>query len=287
MASYIAVPLRRRDGSLFGTLCALDTIPAPISEDAVAVVELMSSLIAYELEAEDERVRRTQELEAAYEEAAARERLMGMLGHDLRTPLTAVTMGASDVLAHEPLTDSAQRTLASVLASARRASRMIADLLDFTRARLGGGIPVQRVETDLLAVTRKVASEVRAANPQRTIVVEAKGATDGRWDPDRVAQAVSNLLGNAVEHGTADTPIEVSLTGDGDSVCLDVRNSAPPIPEGILDTLFSPFVRQGTGGEGLGLGLFIVRQIVEAHGGRVLVSSNDSGTCFTTIWPRE
>ncbi|MEO8035935.1 MAG: GAF domain-containing sensor histidine kinase [Acidobacteriota bacterium] len=285
--AYVSVPLLRRDGSSFGVLCALDTVPKKLGEEDLSILQLVASLISYELESEDEHRRKEDAIVLASEEAVARERLMGILGHDLRTPLTAILLGSTDLLQHEELGESAERTVVGIVSSARRAGRMISDLLDFTRARLGGGIPVQRVETDLLAVSRKVVSELAAAHPGREIKVTSSGVTHGSWDPDRAAQVVSNLVSNALRHGSAGSDVSVLIDGDDSCVALSVSNQTRAIPQSTLADLFSPF-RQGGGGssEGLGLGLFIVEQIVSAHGGKVSVRSDATETTFVTEWPR-
>jgi len=168
---------------------------------------------------------------------------------------------------------------------------MISDILDLTRARLSGGIPLHVKPTRLPDVCQLVVDELSVAYPGRTIAFEAEGEGEGQWDPDRLAQVVSNLVGNALEHGSADGVIRVRCVGEPERQVLEVSNPGAPIPGHLLATLFDPF-RQVSGQSGrrsgLGLGLFIVRQLVEAHGGQVSVRSSETeGTTFTVVLPRE
>jgi len=288
--SYLAVPLLRRDGSYFGTLCALDNVPADLSAKHVVIFELLASLISFELEAEDSQRSAEQELIAEKEAALARERLIGILGHDLRTPLTAVTLGAHELVRNSSDGSQARSTALGILASAKRAARMVRDLLDFTRARLAGGIPIWRNPMDLGVVVEKVLGEIRAGASARTITFQSQGDCTGSWDADRAAQVISNLVSNAVQHGAAGTPISVSLRCDPTSVILDVENTARKLPAEEVADLFSPFRRPAgpatRSHDGLGLGLFIVNEIMRAHGGTVEMIGGDDRIVFRATWPR-
>lgn len=216
----------------------------------------------------------------------ARDRFIGILGHDLRNPLAAIVAGI-DALGD--LSEPYTRTLVRLARSAHRIEVIIQDLLDFARGRLGGGIPVTPRAADMRQICTEVVEEIKQAHPART--VEFQGISDlrGEWDPDRIEQVVSNLLGNAIVHGS--DPIVVTSHARADEVVTTVHNQGPPIPEGVLPTLFEPFtgarheVRHG--GEGLGLGLYIAHEIVNAHGGTLTVSSGEvEGTTFTFALPR-
>jgi PAS domain S-box-containing protein len=228
--------------------------------------------------------------------AEFKDRVLGILGHDLRVPLTAIK-AASATLARnrdaplEELRASVERLVQRIESSADRMTRMIADVLDFTRARMGSGIPVERRTIDLGAVVATVVDELRAIHPQREITLESQGALAGRWDADRLAQVVQNLLGNAVAHGRPDSPVRVRLDGRDAEVRLAIHNEGVPIPRALLGRIFDPFRRGGTSScgreDGVGLGLYIVRSIVEAHGGRIGVRSDHAtGTTFTVRLPR-
>lgn len=165
---------------------------------------------------------------------------------------------------------------------------MIRDLLDFTRGRLGGGIPVTPQLMDLGEVCAQVVDEIRAAHPDREIRLEAVGELSGSWDPDRVAQAVANLCNNAVDYGDPGTAVDVRVGGGESEVEISVANDADPIAPEALDTLFDPYRRASRrrNGAGLGLGLFIVRAIAQAHGGTVEPSATTRRVVFTLRLPR-
>jgi signal transduction histidine kinase len=233
----------------------------------------------------EEELRRTAEF---------RERLIGIVSHDLRTPLTAISTGTSLLQRTEGMPEKALRTVGRISSSAERMARMISELLDFTRVRLGGGIPVQRTSSDLYLVVRHAMEEAELAFPGRAVRLEAHGDFRGEWDEGRLAQVVGNLLKNALTYSPEDTPVMVGLHEEGPWVRLVVHNHnrAGPIPPETLPTLFDPFRRgeaSHTEGarEGLGLGLYIAREIVSAHRGFIDVRSTEGeGTVFTLRLPR-
>jgi two-component system, sensor histidine kinase and response regulator len=228
------------------------------------------------------------ELREKTETLRLNEMLTAVLSHDLRSPLNAVLTSA--VLIQRRSTEQpVQDTAARILSSGKRMSRMIEDMLDMARARLAGGIPLKREAAELGALVDRVVGEIQAAYPERRIEVRKTGDLDGNWDGERLAQVVSNLLGNALQHGEADA---VTVKVDGaraDAVVVTVANSGT-IPSALLPQLFDPFrgaQRQAGRAEGLGLGLYIVQQIVVAHGGSVQVQSGENNrTTFTVSIPR-
>ena len=217
--------------------------------------------------------------------ARARELLIGVLGHDLRVPLTAVSLAAEQLLHDETLSPKAQRTALSILASTRRAARMTAELLDFARVRFAGGIPIQRTPGDVRPVLEKVIAELRVVYPSVPVDLRITGDCHGSWDADRTAQVMANLVGNAIDHGREGAPVEVRLKGSRDTVTLEVRNAADTDDGAPLEEIFSPF-RQGPGSAGLGLGLFIAREVVRAHGGSVKASAAEGTFAIRVVWPR-
>jgi sigma-B regulation protein RsbU (phosphoserine phosphatase) len=220
------------------------------------------------------------------QDAAFRERFVGMLGHDLRSPLSAITVGAQVLLRRADLPANAAGVVARISSSADRMGRMIRDILDFTRGRLSGGIPVQPAPADLHAICQEVVAEVQASHPDRKVVVETGGDVCGVWDRDRLAQVVSNLVSNAVTHGAPDSPIRVASCAAGDEVLFEVTNRGNIIPDELKPHLFDPF-RKAASPSGLGLGLYIVQEIVRAHHGSVAVSSTEElGTTFLVRLPR-
>jgi PAS domain S-box-containing protein len=222
-------------------------------------------------------------------ELAFRERMMGILGHDLRNPVSAV-LGLAGVLRLEDgLSDRAREQLALIEQAARRMNEMIGTLLDFTRLRFHGSLPVAVKEIDLDELVRGVVAELQAAHRRREIELNASGNLRGQWDPGRIAQLLSNLAANALWHGARESPVRVALAGQGEAVLLSVSNRGPVIPPELVDRLFEPFQQgtdSGTQRRGLGLGLFIVREIVRAHGGTIDVRSADDLTTFAVTLPR-
>jgi len=210
---------------------------------------------------------------------------IGILAHDLRNPLAAI-MTSADLLAYRPWApDKAQRIAERINRSGRRMTLMIRDILDYARGRLGGGIPLKRQLTDLAVLSHAVVDEIRAGHPTVRIEVETAGRLTGEWDPARIEQALSNLLANAVQHGGDDVRL-VASGEERDQVVVTVRNSGQPIPHEHLASLFDAFKKGDTSPAGLGLGLFIVREIVRAHEGSVAVSSSAEGTVFSFRLPR-
>jgi signal transduction histidine kinase len=229
-----------------------------------------------------------QELLQRTETLRMNEMFAAVLGHDLRSPLAAI-VSAARVLPKLTDEERVHQVAARLLSSSTHMTRMIEDLLDMTRARLGGGIPINVRDTDLGAMVARAIQEKEAAAPGRHFTLQVRGETRGTWDPDRITQAIANLLGNAVEHGRAGSP--VSVTADGrqpDSIEIAVENEGA-IDPGAIAYIFDPFRsgRQSAARSGgLGLGLFITRQIVEAHGGTIDVSSQEGRTRFQVTLPR-
>jgi PAS domain S-box-containing protein len=234
--------------------------------------------------------------EAAEDEArrigGLQERLLAVVGHDLRTPLQAVTLGAKVLFLRGGLSEQQAATLARVSSSASRMNGIIRDLLDFTRARQGAGIAVARQLMDIEAACRRAVLELQEVHPERVIAVEASGDLAYEGDPERLLQVVSNLVSNAVQYSPPGARVVVALRGDPDAAVVSVHNDGPPIAAELLPTLFEPFRRghRAAGDErtgNVGLGLFIVHEIVRAHGGRVDVRSTaGEGTSFIVTLPR-
>lgn len=233
------------------------------------------------------------------DQGKAREMFIGMLGHDLRAPLSAIAFAAGTLWERRDGLDARTvKTAARIGASAKRMDRMIRDLLDFARGRLGTGFPIVPAPIDARAVIADTVNEIAQAHPERAI--ECRGG-DGdfhvRWDGDRVAQAIANLVSNAVVHGT--DPVVIEPADQRDWITIEVRNGGE-IPPQILPKIFAPFTQQGpdrrhdgvhAGPERrrghLGLGLYIVQEVATAHGGRVTAESSDGHTTFRMILPRE
>jgi signal transduction histidine kinase len=246
-------------------------------------------LSALKLHEAQEAAREAQE--ALRKQVEFAEMFIGIVSHDLRNPLNVILLNAALMERLDALPPTAQPCLQRIRSSGQRATRLIRDLLDFTQVRLGRGIPLSPVTCDIHATVRQVVEEARQAHPGREVRLHASGDGNGIWDADRLAQLVSNLVGNALVYGEAARPVSVQAEGQADSVVLSVHNEGPPIPPDVRDVLFEP-LRQGSNSRGgpmgnIGLGLFIVDQIVRAHRGQVAVeSSQEAGTTFTVTLPR-
>lgn len=282
--SYIAVPVFRTDGRFFGTLCALDPDPAPLKSSTIqSTMESFARMLALQIEA-DENLQRTEAAPIKERKTTElREQFIAVLGHDLRNPLFAISAGA-EMLLRKPKDPANEQRARHILTSARRATKLVDDVLDFARGSLGHGIPVN-IEPcpDLGDVLRHVIAEIRSIHPKRIIQSSIGDLSDIHCDRERVAQLLSNLLANAVVHGDPDGPIEVSAQVNEGQFVLSVKNQGL-IAEDALPQLFQPYSRPtgGTPQAGLGLGLYIADQIAQAHGGKLEVESTEpQGTTFT------
>jgi signal transduction histidine kinase len=225
----------------------------------------------------------------------SKEMFIAILGHDLRTPLGSIITSSTFMLDLNELTEPYRTLTERIASSSRRMDRMVGDLLDLTRSRLGGGIPIDRDWMNLEDAAREVAAELNAQHQGRAIEVSTAGDVRGRWDRGRMSQVLANLLGNALEHGASETPVTIAIEGKGDEVVFAVHNHGAPIPPGLIPRIFDPMKRRqaiGRRTDGaashLGLGLYIADQIVAAHNGSIDVrSSASAGTTFTVRVPRD
>jgi signal transduction histidine kinase len=281
--SYVAVPIFRRSGEYFGNVCGLDPLPIDLdTSKTLAMLHLFSELISFQLDAEERHEQHRLELESERTVARLREEFIAVLGHDVRNPLWAILAGSEHLLVEA--TDTQRRMLERIRGSARRINGLVDDLLDLARGRMGGGISLDWIEVDDLDTrVRHVASELQGSHPTRPIRVDTEIIGSVRCDPRRVEQLVSNLLGNAVQHGLPNTPITLSVRGQGAALHIQVRNRGEPIGEAVMRQLFQPYFRGGQSRSqgGLGLGLFIVQEIAKSHGGRVSVNADEGWVTFT------
>jgi phosphoserine phosphatase RsbU/P len=218
------------------------------------------------------------------------QRLIGIVGHDLRNPLSAIATSAT-MLGRGEVSPDRMKRVRQILSSTARMESIISNLLDYTRARTGTGLQMVRKRIDAHELCRQAVREIQVSHPDRVIVVQSDGAGEGDWDPDRLSQIVSNLVGNAVKYGAPGEPIIVVSWGEKSIWTLQVSNRGDPIPAALLPKLFEPFERgpqtDQTVKQSMGLGLYIVREVVRAHGGTLSVSSSPGHkTVFTARIPR-
>ncbi|MGA1798986.1 GAF domain-containing sensor histidine kinase [Sphingomonas sp. 4RDLI-65] len=280
--SYVSVPIRFPDGQFFGTLCALDPEPRRIGQTEIELFGLFAEIIGAQLDQADRLSASEASVVRHVSDSELREQFIAVIGHDLRNPLASVQAGVTLLRKGQP----AERTTAimdGMQTSLDRMAEMIANILDFARGRLGDGLTLQTRMVELEPLIEQVVDELRRAYPNREIVHHC--TTDARMacDPMRIAQLLSNLLGNALTHGAIDRPVEVTCAVEAERFTLSVSNGGAPITPATMERLFHPFSRGQveTDREGLGLGLYIASQIAQAHGGKLSATSDARRTCFT------
>ena len=283
--SYISVPVYRPDGGFFGTLCGLDPQPADLDNPRVIdTMQLFADLISRQL-ADEQRMAYTETALLGVREAAElREQFIGVLGHDVRTPLSSILTSAA-LLRQMDLGERPLRVVERIERSGRRIASLVDDVVDFTHGRMGDGIALSLTSTrDLAAALSHVIDELQALYPQRRI--DSTLCIDGPvlCDPRRLAQLLSNLLINALIYGDPQQPVRVTASLDDGMFSLAVSNGGAAMPDTTLAALFQPFWRGDNHARhsgGLGLGLYIVAEIARAHGGAMTVSSTADATTFS------
>jgi signal transduction histidine kinase len=285
--SYISIPIRLKDGSFFGTLCAIDPKPARLkTPETVSMFKLFADLIAFQLESQQRLASTEATLTNERRTAELREQFIAVLGHDLRNPLASIRGGA-ELLRKTPLTDKAKDVVDLVEKSADRMARLIDNVLDFARGRLGGGLALDRDDAPLQPVLEQVINELRAAHPNQEIQLNVRLDEPVVSNRERLGQLLSNLVSNALTHGAPNTPVVVDAIAQGGFFELSIANRGEPIPPALLDKLFEPFFRASTRPtrEGLGLGLYIASEIARSHGGKLSATSTPHETRFTLRMP--
>jgi len=223
----------------------------------------------------------------------SRHLFLGILGHDLRNPIGAVSVSADRIAKLGPLNERQADLAIRIKDAATRAIRTLDDLLDLTRVQFGSDLPISLARMNMAVLGRQLVDELQAVHPRRAIALETSGDMEGEWDVLRMGQVLSNLIGNAIEHGFKDTPVGVTVAGTPQQVVLSIRNKGTPIPQERLRMIFDSLIRSSedrqepAGSTHLGLGLYITRKIVVAHGGTVgVTSSEQDGTRFIVSLPR-
>ncbi len=282
--SYFSIPIFRADGRYFGTLCGLDPKPIKLSDPVtVSTLHLFAELISKQLDAENRQQAARSDLSSERETAELREQFIAVLGHDLRTPLGSIALGA-DLLALKVADPALLPVVERIRRSARRMASLVDDVMDFTRGRMGSGIRLNLRRHDSVHLTlEQVIDEMRGLHPERVIAASIPDLLCLDCDPERLAQLLSNLLANALVHGNAGTPVHIDARQQDGKFVLSVSNEGQDLPPEIIDQLFKPYWRAASrsGSEGLGLGLYIVDQIARAHGGKIDVTSSAGRTAFT------
>lgn len=284
--SYISVPIVLRDGSFFGTLCAIDPKPAHLKNpQTIGMFRMFADLIAFHLDANQRAVASEADLLGERRHAELREQFIAVLGHDLRNPLASISAGTR-LLLKEAQSEKSKTVVQLMQASVDRMAGLIDNVLDFARARLGGGWTLHLEEQNIEPVIAQVVAETRATLPDRQIDSIIRAPEFVNCDRVRIAQLVSNLVGNALIHGEATEPVRVEAATRDGAFELSVSNAGRQIPPETLSRLFIPFVRGDHVSEkGLGLGLYIASEIAKAHGGVLTASSSPVETRFTFRMP--
>jgi hypothetical protein len=288
-SSYISVPLHKKDGSFFGTICAIDKKAAKIdTEEIRGMFQLYAELIGFHLEALEEKDNAEAKLSEEQHIAELREQFIGILGHDLKNPIATTRMSA-EILMKFSKEDLVKRNAALIKSTSIRMEGLIDNLLDFARGRLGEGIKLNKTNDlkKLQDVLKQVIHEAKTTSPDQKIKSNIQIKNPVNCDPDRIAQLCANLLGNAVTHGSYDKPIGLKAVCINGEFKLEITNKGTKIPQEVREKLFEPFYRM-EGNEpkkGLGLGLYIASQIALAHGGNINVTSSDEETVFSFVMP--
>lgn len=286
--SYISMPIMLKDGSFFGTLCAIDPRPARLNNpETIGMFKLFAELISFHLDAIERLAISELKLQEELKTAERREQFIAILGHDLRNPLGAVS-NVAQLLLRMPLDERTKRLATIVQDSSYRMKEMIENILDFASGRLGGGITLALKNDELLTdLLNQVLTELQLIWPDRMINAEFNITRPVSCDKRRIAQLFSNLLSNALTHGEKDTPVKVKAFNAENEFVLSVSNSAKQISEETMERLFQPFSRGDIkpGQKGLGLGLYIASEIAKAHDGTLTVCCTEGEICFSLQIP--
>ncbi len=287
--SYISYPIFLRDGSFFGTLCAIDPEPAKINNDRIKdMFKLYTDLISFHLEAIHKLNRANRKIKKQQEVAELRETFVAILGHDLRNPI-GTTRICADMLLSAKIPDAAKKQAEIIKSTSYRMQSLIDNLLDFAKGNLGDGINLQlrndntKLEKELL----EVIAESKILNDSRLIETNINLSHDVDCDINRIAQLLSNLLTNALKHSESKEPVEVEISSENSEFSLAVINHGETISQKDQQNLFKPYFKSKakSNENGLGLGLYISSEIAKAHHGELKVESNEGRTCFRFNMP--
>ena len=289
--SYISVPIYKKNGDFFGTLCALDSKPGRINTpDVKTMFRLFTDLISFHLETVEEMETTSRTLKEEREMADLRDQFIAILGHDLKNPIATMRM-SSDILLKMSKEELTLKHAGLIKSTSFRMQNLIDNILDFAKGKMGEGIILDRVAHNgsLVNILEQVIKEINISSPERQIEFEIDLKSEVYCDKNRIGQLLANLLSNADQHGDRDAPLKVSAFTTDDTFDLTVTNKGEKIPEESLRHLFQPFYREKNelNKKGLGLGLFIAAEIAKAHEGNLLVASTAEETQFTLKIPLE
>lgn len=287
--SYISYPIYRKNGDFFGTLCALDTEPAKLdNKETRELFELFTQLISFHLDAKEELNELTAKLQEEKHIAELRETFIAILGHDLRNPVGTTRMCA-DILLNMELPEMANRQANTIKSTSYRMQGLIDNMLDFAKGHLGEGIKLKLGKNNqtLKKMLLQVSNEIKVIDSEREIEMIMDINEDVECDINRISQLYSNLLGNAVKHGTRNKPVVTKISTSNGVFILSVSNHGKKIPELRLKDLFKPYFTTNSKNNksGLGLGLYISSEIAKAHDGKMEVESTDGITEFKFTMP--
>ena len=287
--SYISVPIIKKDGTFFGTLCAIDPKPAVLdTPETIGMFNLFTDLISFHLNAIEQIAVTETNLLQERETAKLREQFIAILGHDLRNPVGAIGI-AAQLMLRMPLNERMKRLGNIIQDSTFRIKGLIENMLDFARVRLGDGLSLHHNTNEPLEkYLQPVITEFQMLWPDRVIETQFDLKQPVKCDGKRIAQILSNILSNALTHGDKDTPVYLQIvSGEGEFI-LSVTNSGNKIPADVAANLFNPFTRsEKSDRQGLGLGLYISSEIARAHNGSLNVLSSNKETVFTLKMPSQ
>ncbi|MCC8358893.1 GAF domain-containing sensor histidine kinase [Salinimicrobium sediminilitoris] len=287
--SYISVPVYRKNGEFFGTLCAIDPNPKEINTPEITgMFQLFSELISFHLDVVEKMMLAEEKLKEEREVAELRDQFIAILGHDLKNPIATMRMSA-DILLKMSKEDFTKRQAAMIKSTSFRMQTLIENVLDFAKGKLGEGIVLEKKANNgkLTQILEQVIKEVKVSAPKRDILFDATLREEVFCDKDRIGQLFANLLSNANQHGSPDAPIRVKASTTDHHFELNVSNKGDKIPENSQVHLFEPFYRdpKGSNTKGLGLGLYIASEIAKAHKGVLEVNSTEKETSFSLQIP--
>ena len=287
--SYVSVPVYRKNGDFFGTLCALDSRPVKVDTPEIrGIFALLADLLSFHLQSVEQLEKITSKLESEQQVAVVRDQFISVLGHDLKNPVATTRMSA-EIILKSTKEEMTRRQAELIKSTTYRMNSLVENVLDFARGQLGDGITLKLEEnkSSLMKILGQVVQEVENNSLGREVHCDIRMQAPVVCDKDRIAQLLSNLLSNAATHGAPDHPIQVGISSDKDQFIIAVSNKGEKIPDELMDNMFEPFFKdqEQPQKKGLGLGLFIASEIAKAHGGIIEAISNEKETRFTFKMP--